>query len=320
MNISQAQFINILESARFAPSVHNTQPWKVSLEPDFILVSLDADHLLGAGDPTGRQTIISLGIFLEAISIAALAEGLDTEVISFSSDNAKIYLKAGSSGSKNNREVTLLKKRSTDRSIYSKVAIPGSLEQSIKSAVSFPGTNLYVVTDEATIKQIALFTSKGISLALSNPAFRKELSQYLVQPWSHKKRGISLRSLSIPMFIAILQPLMIRLGWANSQEVRLELKRWESSSAVIIITGKGDLSKYWFDAGRAYLRASLAIEASGLSQATSAAIVEASDFHEDVEALLGTHDRILAILRVGKGLKNRKSSPRLTAQEMATSN
>jgi nitroreductase len=65
----------ILELARFAPSVHNTQPWMVTLHDKTITVSIDPAHKLQDGDPTGRETIISLGIFAEALQIAAAYQG-----------------------------------------------------------------------------------------------------------------------------------------------------------------------------------------------------------------------------------------------------
>jgi hypothetical protein len=76
------------------------------------------------------------------------------------------------------------------------------------------------------------------------------------------------------------------------------------------------LHKDWFEVGRSYLRASLEIEKAGLSQATSAAIVEASNFHEDVEQILGSNLRIQAIIRIGKGRKIRYRSPRVSAREL----
>jgi nitroreductase len=44
----------IIENARFAPSVHNSQPWVVSTKDNAVVVELDRQHTLGAGDPTGR--------------------------------------------------------------------------------------------------------------------------------------------------------------------------------------------------------------------------------------------------------------------------
>jgi hypothetical protein len=67
----RSNFEKIIDLALFAPSVHNTQPWKVKLLDNGLLISLDPAHKLKYGDPTGRETQISLGIFAEAVICSA---------------------------------------------------------------------------------------------------------------------------------------------------------------------------------------------------------------------------------------------------------
>jgi nitroreductase len=311
----QEVFPEIIEIARFAPSVHNTQPWKVAQSADTIEIKLDRAHALFDGDPTGRQTTISLGICAEAIIMAAAEYGFSEDKVVLQNETLTISLKGAAVSV---QKTALLRTRSTDRSLYKPVTISEKTVQSIEGAGKNFGVHVQVVQDKHVIDKIAQFTSKGIGLALSNPNFRRELSRYLVGPWSHKKRGISVKSLYINPILASLQPLFMRFGIGVSKEVSLEQKRWSSASAVIVITASGDLAQFWLATGRAYLRVSLAVEESGLSQATSAAIVEASDYHEDVENLLGTNQRILSIIRIGKGKTHRYHSPRLEVQDLIT--
>lgn len=313
--LSEKDFKKLIETARYAPSVHNTQPWKISRTDEGMEIAVDKAHKLEPGDPTGRQTIISLGILTEAISLTGETIGLNTKEIKFNND--KVILKFENMKPKDN-EIEYIRKRSTDRSIYKKVLIDKRAEENIKRSWAADGLELHFIKDRKFIDELAELTSKGIRLALSNPDFRKELSDCLVLPWSGKKRGISVRSLYIPWFLAVLQPVMLRLGMNTGQEAKLEKKRWLSASAVVLITTDGDLHEDWFEAGRAYLRASLAIEKSGLSQATSAATVEAATFHEDIEKLLGTNQRLQAVIRIGRGAGKRRYSPRLGVDELAT--
>jgi hypothetical protein len=110
----------------------------------------------------------------------------------------------------------------------------------------------------------------------------------------------------------------MKTGLGVTSEVKLERKRWLSSSGIIFITTAGDVPEYWFEAGRAYLHVALEIENQGLSQATSAATVEASNYHEDIERLLGTNERLQCVIRVGKGAKNRNHSPRVNVEDLLT--
>src|SRR6187402_22830 len=56
-----------------APSGHNMQPWRVRLDPadpHAFDVYVDPDRLTPAVDPDARQTMVSVGTFLEYIRVA----------------------------------------------------------------------------------------------------------------------------------------------------------------------------------------------------------------------------------------------------------
>ena len=310
---------SIIDIARCAPSVHNTQPWIVGIKDNDIMISIDPKYRLTDGDPTGRQTMLSLGIFAEAVVIASNSLGLEA-IAPKLSDNKAVVGISGTTLSKNHvqeaqQEVKYLKTRATDRSIYHSVPIDKQIKKQL-ALCSDQQSKVWILTNQESIHQIADWTAKGIGVALSNPSFREELSHYLVEPWSKKLRGISVSSLYIPRILEIIEPVVMKLGFGLHLEVELEKKRWLSSSGIIAITTAGDVEKNWFEAGKAYLRVSLLIERLGLSQATSAATVEASNFHEDVEQLLGTTQRLQAVLRIGIGSPHRKYSPRVSAEEL----
>lgn len=317
--LTQETIYTILDVARLAPSVHNTQPWRVKVVNDSFIITLDPDHTLKEGDPTGRQTIISLGIFTAAIEIGSQKTNVKVASVDFKDKKVVMQFVNNTEFSKNFEPAKLLSLRHSDRSIYTPVEVSSNFMHAI-SGINFPGVQIRISTNRSFIKNIADLTAKGIRMALSNPNFRKELSRYLVLPQSTKRRGITVKSLYIPYLLAILQPWMVRLGLNNGAESKLEKKRWESASGVIVITGDGDMPQYWLEAGRAYLHCSLEIERAGLSQATSAAIVEASNFHEDIEELLNINKRILSILRIGKGSNKKHMSPRIKVEEIITLN
>jgi len=317
-----AEKINdIVALAGYAPSVHNTQSWRVKTRGNKIFVRVDPRYRLVDGDPTGRQTIISLGIFSEALKIAAMVNGLHASKLTFDGEEVEIHIcKSGDSdNSERSHTIAALKSRVTDRSIYRPIEISKSTRGQIIDAAKEITAKIWLLTDKNDVYKIAEYTSKGIGLALSNPNFRHELSTYLVVPWSKKRRGISTSSLYIPKILAVCEPLFMRLGIGLKQEVNLERRRWLSSSGIVLITTPGDMPDHWFEAGRAYLKVALKIEKLGLSQATSAAMVEASNYHEDVEAMLKTTQRLQGVIRIGQGSRHRVHSPRVSTKELITS-
>ncbi|WP_067822140.1 Acg family FMN-binding oxidoreductase [Nocardia inohanensis] len=70
-----------IRSAARAPSVHNTQPWRLVLEGKTLHLYTDPDRLLTAADPHGRQLIISCGAMLHHIRTAFGALGWHTDTV-----------------------------------------------------------------------------------------------------------------------------------------------------------------------------------------------------------------------------------------------
>lgn len=76
---------NVLNLAACAPSGHNTQPWTVRVldRMNWVLGVADARRL-PAVDPAGRETLLSIGTFVENLCVAAQHYGfaVDTDVSS----------------------------------------------------------------------------------------------------------------------------------------------------------------------------------------------------------------------------------------------
>ena len=96
-------------------------------------VIIDKKHALEAGDPTGRQTIISLGIFAEAVSLAAENIGLKADL---KFDNDKVEVGFVKIGELKKNDVELIKQRATDRSIYKKVEITKNIKGAIQDCAT----------------------------------------------------------------------------------------------------------------------------------------------------------------------------------------
>jgi len=77
----------ILSYASLAPSGHNAQPWYVrNAGPCRFMIGLDQARRLPAVDPSNRESLISIGAFIENLNISAAASGLRAEVEPVASD------------------------------------------------------------------------------------------------------------------------------------------------------------------------------------------------------------------------------------------
>jgi hypothetical protein len=69
---------DLLDLARWAPSPHNIQPWRLRIRSDTEAELLyEPSRLLPATDPSGRFSVVGLGVFAETLAVAARARGLD---------------------------------------------------------------------------------------------------------------------------------------------------------------------------------------------------------------------------------------------------
>ncbi len=85
--------IETLALSTRAPSGHNTQPWTVSvLDKEHWIVGIEATRRLPAVDPTARETLLSLGAFLENLVVAAGHYGyaVEYEVIAHAPTDANV--------------------------------------------------------------------------------------------------------------------------------------------------------------------------------------------------------------------------------------
>lgn len=311
----------LLEYARLAPSVHNAQPWRYVIKDDSVSIAVEPSRMLDAGDPTGRESWISFGICLEALLQAATGLGL-VAVITYQQTEKlhdTIATVTLSSGDKKHPELlNLLQSRHTYREKMKPATIANELIEACRqNTADLKDVEIGVLTDKAAIKKVGGLTYKAMGLALGDPAFRDELYHYVHYNWSSSKTGLHGYAMGEGLLGSAFGKLSVKLGLGLGMKAKHDQKRIEDASALFFVTTKGDVPKYWFEAGRAYLRVALQITKRGLAQGTLAAPVEAASFHEDIERMLGTKNRIQSMIRVGGATHTpRRTSPRLDVSEL----
>jgi hypothetical protein len=112
----------ILYLASLAPSGHNTQPWSVQyIAPYHWVIGNDKTKWLPAVDPTQRETILSIGAFLQNLEYAANNRGYqcDFTLLAASNQDEKIVsVKLSKSGDRLSFDTQKMIRRRTVRSHY----------------------------------------------------------------------------------------------------------------------------------------------------------------------------------------------------------
>lgn len=112
----------ILFLASLAPSGHNTQPWFVKyIEPYHWIIGNDKNRWLSGVDPTQRETILSIGTFLQNLEYAANNLGYDchfTILATTNQDENIVDVKLTKATKIIKYDVKQIKQRRTIRSNY----------------------------------------------------------------------------------------------------------------------------------------------------------------------------------------------------------
>lgn len=179
--------MHILYLASLAPSGHNAQPWLVKIkEPNRWIIGSQRACWLSAVDPDNRELLLSLGAFIENLSVAAGIYGYRAEITvvgkdGFSEDIAEVYLKpqgqvAGIA------EDTICQRR-TLRKGLEKTPFKG---EDIKQLV---GTNDNMVTYYPLESELGEFLSKVVVAANRIQVDRRDVQEELAAwiRWTDKQ-------------------------------------------------------------------------------------------------------------------------------------
>lgn len=306
-----------------APSVHNLQPWAIDIQSKQLIVSVHKGHHAEDSDATGRQTWISMGCFVENVLQAAAACGMKAKIVKedYTNDSITVAFVASKSKKVDEQVLSNITTRVSNRNPFESAKLSAKQLQQFKDLQKgITGAQLIVNSDKATIELMTELTKQAVALALSMPRLKKELGQTFRSNSSGHKTGIPGYALGYGNLRSKFESFRFtHLPVAPKESIK-ESERMRASAGFVFITANGDIAKYWFAAGRLYERAALLLAELGLSQATNAATIEAPDFHQEVEKQIDTTNRLQAVIRFGKSNKKIAPSPRLSVDELLTSN
>lgn len=167
--------------ATLAPSVHNTQPWRLLLGDDRLDIGADWDRQLRVLDPRGRQMLISCGCALFNARVALAAAGYRVQVQRFpvgahSDDIARLTLLG-----KATREVPIglldraIDTRRTNRRRFADDVVPDHVVDRLVEAANAEGAVLMPITSAEDRDTVARLNQRADRVEVEDPAYRAEL-------------------------------------------------------------------------------------------------------------------------------------------------
>ena len=317
----------LLEDARWAPSAHNGQQWRLRpLSADRAELLCDPRRLIPAIDPTGAFAMASLGAFAETLAVVARAGGQDVIVSNLSppprpdsTGLARIADLQMVAGGSDHLSIDLVRRRRTSRLPYDGHAVAPAVIERLGRVCSSFGHRFEASSNPDTVEwSLDLDGTYLIRDLRSNPA-REELASWLRYSNRSAARqgdGFSPAAMDVPgwMLYALARsgrPLQTRpvgalLRWIHARSVR-------GTATIGWLAGPFSTHDDWFAAGRALARTWLELTAEGLYLQPLGSIID--DRSVNLRLNPQRDGEVWIVVRIGTGASPARSH-RLSASEL----
>jgi len=207
----------LLRYAILAPSSHNTQPWRFSVDNRHIDVFTDVGRQLKVADTDGRELRLSIGCAIENVLVAAEHFGLKHQVTYFPEAGAEdlvatVRIDTDGSPSPFRPPVLfdMLAVRRTSHLEHDGRSISESVQKRLRECCVEDGIYLYLTSAVATKRRIDELIGRADLIQFADPAFRKELAYWIGE-------GVFGTS---PLMSKLLKLTVSRINMGRSQSQR----------------------------------------------------------------------------------------------------
>ncbi|MET7423701.1 nitroreductase [Dactylosporangium sp. NPDC005555] len=177
---SEATFVAAVGDAVWAPSIHNSQPWRFRRTSDGIDVLVDRRRGLPVCDPDGRAARVSCGAAAYNLRLALAVAGAPAAWTAGTGD-ALVHLVPGSRRPATPLERSLhrqILRRHTNRSPFADVRVEPGIMVQLAEAAGDEGGWLHLVDGVPALETVALLTRKADAQLRADPAYVAELRQW----------------------------------------------------------------------------------------------------------------------------------------------
>lgn len=269
-----------------APSVHNSQPWRLVIGPGALTVVPDRSRHLRVFDPMGRQLLISCGCAATNAQVSMAADGiaadLHIEQVPGSWPTVRVQPQHDQPDKGLAALDRVIEARSTPRSPITRQAMSADLTERLREVAAGAGVEFGVVAEEGDRSAVERMGELGTRILCTYPEYLTELRAWTTGP----ARADGLPPTAVPLL-------------AGTAGGGTEPGADEPCDVIWFATPHDDTSS-WVLAGSVLERALLELTAVDLAAVPLAQVVEVPTQRAAFGALVGTAAWPQVILRVGK--------------------
>jgi len=315
--------------AILAPSGHNGQPWRFTIDGETLNVYADRARALPTIDPDDRELLIACAATVHLTRVALRHFGYHPQV-QLLPDPADADLLAtvrlGQTGPdpRHHIDSTLdslfaaITARHCNRRPYQpRPLVPEAVDRLCRAAHA-EGAWLAVLAGRPAIAAAADLIAEGDRVKWRDPVFRKELAERLIPNRGRRRDGMPGYAFGVHGALARLAPSVVRhidLGRLRAaSDRRLAL----ATPTLAVIGTDRDDPPAWLAAGQAMSHVLLRATADGLATSFLSQAIEVPELRPRLAALLDRPGHPQLLLRVGYSAGQAHLAPRRPLPEVLT--
>lgn len=283
-------------AVQLAPSIHNTRPWRWTVDADDLVLRPDRDRQLRVSDPLGRLLVLSCGASLYYARVAIAAHGREPIVDRLSGPRDPDVLARIRLGCATAVEPALTEEfqaamtRRTDRRPPASRTVADETFALLRTAAETEDTRLYRLWDDDVVL-LAVANRHAEDIAAGNESLRAEQAR-----WEGELRfaGPGDRDGAAPYAGTYLMPP--RFTAPEAAAPRFGADR---SATYAVLAADEDTPSAWLRGGEALSRTWLAAVTAGLAVVPFSAVVETDATRQMLRGLMSFAGHPLLVLRIG---------------------
>ncbi|MFJ3405941.1 Acg family FMN-binding oxidoreductase [Promicromonospora sp. NPDC090134] len=313
MNLIDSRVQKILRAAGSAPSVYNTQPWRVSVAGSTVRVHADPARQLQHSDPHGREMYLSCGAYLFNARTAARRESLDAVVRVLPDPHdellvAVLELEPGRTPNTDELELSVaIARRTTSRTPFDDQPLFSDVLHAIVSAAHDESADLRVIQPSEPVRaDVIALVRRAEALAAEDPVARAE-----ELAWTGTDAD---RADGIPQEL---------LGPASADDhagarqflASTGVAQFERMSTMAVLTTPGDTPRDWVLAGQALEHVLLVATTFFVRASFATTVLENPTTRHDLRRVLSLDAAPQMLMRLGYSSMP-KHTPRRSVDEL----
>jgi nitroreductase len=286
--------VRAAEAARFAPSVHNTQPWRWVVHADRLELHAATERQLQVEDPDAHLLLVSCGTALHHAQLALAAEGWAYTVERPGGGPLAIVRPTGRGAPDPTatRHYQMVQVRHTDRRTVTDQPVPADVLDDLVAVTERAGARLHLLTRDQVI-DLAVAMEQAEKAHGADEQVQAELARWV---GADRPAGAGIPGANIPQELPLTTVAERDFGTAGDLPAGAG---HDTAATYGVLYGPGDEPAGWLRAGEALSALWLAANEHGVNVLPLSTPIEVPFARSAVQRLLGGVGHPYLALRIG---------------------